>query len=494
MIKKIIFCFLILFSIFLIACESANPIEPDPKENEGEELEPTPEPEPEPEPCKHEFKNGTCTLCGYNCKHEWENGVCTICGFKCKHTYYAEGHCLDCDYPIFEDCEHEWENGYCPICDYHCPHSELYDGLCALCEKEFSDNCEHEWENGVCKKCTLICRHNFEDSVCTKCGYICTHENLHCGERCHICFYEYEHQIEGGICVLCGKRFDYVTEIPSKFLDTNCPQKGTVEKVVFQSYDYANSRAYENTFFVYLPYGYYDNTDEYNVFYLTHGSGENAAYWLAQLGYAGGYTEQTKVVLDNMHYYGLCEPTIVVTPTENLNGTAYFYKELVENIMPLAETLYRTKAHLYGKNVKDVTKQSFIDSRMYRAYAGLSRGSMIGYSIMGYDMAYFGYYGYYSGGSYGLTQHLNDLIKTLNDPNNPYKIYYAYHSCGTNDAMYMNHVEDYNKLLQTTQHKLVEFENTEFFVKNGFAHNYKAWIVDLYNSLGLRFFKYNDED
>ena len=193
-----------------------------------------------------------------------------------------------------------------------------------------------------------------------------------------------------------------------------------------------------------------------------------------------------------MHYYKLCEPTIVVTPTENLNGTSNFYKELVENIMPLAETLYRTKAHLYGKTVSQVNKQAFIDSRMYRAYAGLSRGSMIGYSIMGYDMAYFGYYGYYSGGSYGLTTHLNDLIKALNDPNNPYKIYYAYHSCGTNDAMYQNHVDDYKKLIATTQHKLVEFENTEFFVKEGFQHNYSAWIVDLYNSLGTRFFKYND--
>ena len=444
------------------------------------------------EPCTHVFSNGKCTKCGYICIHEFENGKCKICNYICPHETIQNGICINCNYPYYTICEHEYEEDVCTLCGYVCPHEVVYDALCKECEMDFSINCEHVYENGECIKCGILCHHYFVDSVCEKCGFVCTHENFVCGQECKICYYEKKHEIVEGKCVICGRMMDYVTEIPSRFLDTNCPEKGTVEKVVFQSYDYINNRPFENTFFVYLPYGYYDNTDEYNVFYLTHGSGENAAYWLAQLSYKGGYTEKTKVVLDNLHYYKQCKPTIVVTPTENLNGTKYFYRELVENIMPLAETLYRTKAHLYGKKVEEVTKQAFIDSRMYRAYAGLSRGSMIGYSIMGYDMAYFGYYGYYSGGSYGLTDHLNDLIKTLNDPNNPYVIYYAYHSCGTNDAMYQNHVDDYKKLLQTTQKKLVEYKNTEFFVKQGFSHNYSAWIVDLYNSLGLRFFKYNN--
>ena len=482
--RKILLFFLFLSVLFLVSCKNTE--------------EPTPNKEPEninePEPCTHVFENGRCTLCGYICTHEFSEGVCTICGFHCSHSTISDGICDNCGFLYYTICEHEWLDGVCNLCGYYCPHTDIYDAICKECDMDFSIGCEHEYVDGVCKKCGFICHHNYVDSVCTKCGYHCPHPNLRCGDICKYCGYQSEHEIVEGKCVICGKRFDYVTEIPSKYLNTNCPQKGTVEKVVFQSYDYNNNRPFENTFFVYLPYGYYDNTDEYNVFYLTHGSGENAAYWLAQLSYQGGYTEKTKVVLDNMHYYGLCEPTIVVTPTENLNGTASFYKELVENIMPLAETKYRTKAHLYGKDVNSVDKQTFIDSRMYRAYAGLSRGSMIGYSIMAYDMAYFGYYGYYSGGSYGLDKHLADLVKTLNDKNNPYKIYYVYHSCGTNDAMYQNHVDDYKTLLRTTNNKLVEYENTEFFVKEGFSHNYNAWIVDLYNSLGSRFFKYNDED
>lgn len=500
--KKIIILFLFFLICFLTCCKE----EINPQINDNNDITENNE---EPKECTHVFKNGKCELCGETCPHEFENSICKICGYHCQHNYldgicticgnkclheeYSNGICSICNYHLYEHCEHEYDDGICLICDYHCPHLERYNGFCKECDFDLSIGCDHEYVNGQCTKCSIICKHYFVDSVCQKCGFVCTHDDLKCGETCKICYYEKQHKIKEGRCVVCGKLADLVTQIPSRFLDPNCPEKGTVEKVVFQSYDYNNNRPYENTFFVYLPYGYYDNNDEYNVFYLTHGSGENAAYWLAQLSYAGGYTEKTKIVLDNLHYYFQCKPTIVVTPTENLNGTANFYKELVENIMPLAETLYRTKAHLYGKNVNEVTKQAFIDSRMYRAYAGLSRGSMIGYSVMAYDIAYFGYFGYYSGGSYGLTKHLNDCVKMLNDPNIDYKIYYAYHSCGTNDAMYQNHVDDYKTLLRTNQNKLVEDKNTEFFVKQGFSHNYDAWIVDLYNSLGFRFFKFNDK-
>lgn len=484
--KKIFLVLLSLIFIFIFfSCSKTNNIIPPEGEGSNQKVE--------EDPHVHIFTNGKCTECGFECPHDYHNGVCSICGIICEHTNTKDGICEECGYSIYDNCDHDFFYGVCKICGYKCPHLHVYDGFCDDCDVDLSIDCEHTFVDGVCTKCTIICQHDFVDSVCTKCGYVCRHDDFVCGQHCPYCYYEKKHEIVEGKCVICGKLVDLVTQIPAKYLDKNCPEKGTVEKVVFQSYDYNNNRPYENTFFVYLPYGYATSNQEYNVFYLTHGSGENAAYWLAQLGYAGGYTEKTKVVLDNLHYYKQCEPTIVVTPTENLNGTASFYRELVENIMPLAETLYRTKAHLYGKNVNQVTKQDFIDSRMYRAYAGLSRGSMIGYSIMAYDLAYFGYFGYYSGGSYGLTQHLNDCVKTLNDANNPYKIYYAYHSCGTNDAMYQNHVDDYNTLLRTNQKKLVENENTQFFIKQGFSHNYDAWIVDLYNSLGLRFFKYNDK-
>ncbi|MBP5407776.1 MAG: hypothetical protein J6Y42_01390 [Bacilli bacterium] len=373
--------------------------------------------------------------------------------------------------------EHEYENGICKICGFMCSHSTIINDECSECHMIFNTKCKHQ----------------FSEGKCVRCGFVCNHEGCSCGDTCSVCNFHLEHQYEGGICTVCGKQRSLeASKIPDQFL-TKVANKGTVEKVVFESYDYINSRPFENTFFVYLPYGYYDSDEEYNVMYLLHGSGENAAYWLAQLSYQGGYTETTKVVLDSLHYYGVCEKTIVVTPTENLNGTKKFYEELVKNIMPLAETKYRTKAHLYGKEVIEVKEEDFIASRDYRAYAGLSRGSMIGWSIMAYDLPYFSYYGFYSGGTYGLDYLYTDLVNTLTDKNNNYDIKYSYNSCGDKDAMYSNHYNDYNYFIRYSKGKLVDDENCIFLVKPGFAHNYQSWIIDLYNSLGYCFFKYNGE-
>ena len=427
--------------------------------------------------------------------HVYKDGICEICGISCSHTEIADGKCTICGMKEEDFCEHDYINGECIICHHKCTHEGVECmARCPMCHLI----AEHDFVSGVCTKCGTseegFCNHRYVNGECIYCGLLCPHEGYTCGDICPVCHETVTHRYEGGKCVICGREMKYETSaVPSQF-NVICPHGGTVEKVVFQSYDYANNKAFENTFFVYLPYGYYDSDEEYNVLYLLHGSGENSAYWLAQLSYAGGYTEQTKKVLDNLHYYNICKPTIVVTPTSNLNGTANFYKELVNNIMPQAESRYRTKAHLYGHNISTIKPEDFIASRDYRAYAGLSRGSMIGWTIMGYDLAYFSYYGYYSGGTYGLTYALDEIKKVLNDPNNKYDIKYAYHSCGDNDHMYSNHLSDYNTVISNSNGKLKDGVNCDFLVKPGFAHRYNSWIIDLYNSLGFAFFQYNDEE
>ena len=440
--------------------------------------------------CHHDYDNGKCLICDSLCSHEFIGGVCIICKYICPHEEFINKKCALCEVEQYEVCNHYFSNGVCQICEYSCPHINIDDGYCMDCGSVLFLTCKHIFVDEVCTICNYHCYHrHYNNSCCVLCGKECFHEGVGCLETCGVCGTLIEHDFKNGKCSKCGAMYELEAKaIPSKYLDTSCPNKGTVEKVVFQSYNYATNVPYENTFFVYLPYGYYSSNKEYNVMYLLHGSGENSAYWLAQLSYQGGYTETTKVLLDNMHYYHLCEETIVVTPTSNLNGTANFYVELLNNIMPLAETLYRTKAHLYGKNVKEVKNSDFISSRDYRAYAGLSRGSMIGWSILAYDLPYFGYYGFYSGGSYGLTDYFNDAKKNVASSN--YLVKFAYHSCGDQDAMYSNHRSDYLGLLSASNGKIYEGKNTEFLTKPGFGHTYSSWIIDLYNSLGLRFFKY----
>ena len=459
--KKIfIYLLIVLCGFMFIGCT---------QENNGED--------DKHETCVHEYVNGVCTKCNEPCPHLcFEDDVCTSCGMKlqdlCEHEF-EDGLCQICGYR----CRHEFEDGVCKICDYHCSHDRLKSGICMVCGIDYRTICEHTFNNGVCTHCT----------------YKCPHEGVNCGDTCPVCGCVAEHRMVGGKCTVCGFEEKFTaTEIPSLYLDTNCPEKGTVEKVVWQSWDYANERRYENTFFVYLPYGYNPKDDKvYNILYLLHGSGENSAYWLAQLGYKGGVTEKTKVLLDNMHYQHLCEDTIVVTPTSNLNGTANFYKELLNEIMPQAETRYKTYAHLYGKNVSEVKNSDFTSSRGHRAYAGLSRGSMIGWSVLGYELEYFGYFGFYSGGSFGLTQYYNASKATV--ASSKYDVLYAYHSCG-NDGMHDNHVEEYNGLLKASNGRLKEGVNTIFLEKPNFGHTYGAWIIDLYNSLGYAFFKYTPNE
>lgn len=514
MVKKFLsIIFVLILLLILIGCNNSS--KPNDSSNDNNDKE------DEHVECVHEFQDGKCIKCGYECVHEFVDHVCKICGYEeevaCVHEF-QDGICIKCGYECsheFENgvckvcgfaCEHAYLNGECTKCHYMCPHEHNTDGICDECQMNIQSICKHHFELGVCTKCSYhcphehqvagmcldcgvdiqkVCEHKFKDGVCQICGFECDHGDTHCTYRCPICGDYVKHKYYGGVCQVCGEVGMVEKEIPSKYTQ-ECMLHGLVEKTVFTSYNYGTNVSYENTFFVYLPVGYYTNDRDYNVLYLLHGSGENSAYWLAQLGYAGGYTELTKKVLDNLFFYGLVKDTIIVTPTQRLNGTDNFYKELIGNIMPLAETKYRTKAHLYGKKVSDVRASDFISSRDGRAIAGLSQGAIISWRVMGNLYPYFAYYGMYSGGAYA---GLEKVKSTLNDPKNAdYDIKWCYNSCGDNDSMYSQHYSDYITVCNSTD-KMKKDVNSNFLTKRGFGHTYSAWIIDLYNSLGFCFFK-----
>lgn len=319
----------------------------------------------------------------------------------------------------------------------------------------------------------------------------CTHPAHGDDLTCTACGRAIPTKLKGCDCTMCTEETGYaVKKVPAKYLSGACPEKGRVDKIVYDSYNYATKSPYTNTVFIYLPYGYDEHPDmEYNVLYLLHGSGENAAYWLAQLSYKGGYTEVTKCLLDNLHYYKLCEPTIVVTPTENLNGTANFWREMEDYIIPLIETRYRTKAGMYGREPADFKPGDMVLSRTSRAFAGLSLGSIITWDVMSRSLDKYAYYGFYSGGTCSGDRKIM-LRRTLrNKDNEIYDIRFAYHSCGTADVMYADHAADYRYFLKESD-RLREGENTVFLDKPGFGHNFSSWIIDLYNTMAFDFFKH----
>ncbi|MCD8160730.1 MAG: hypothetical protein LUE61_06050 [Clostridiales bacterium] len=289
--------------------------------------------------------------------------------------------------------------------------------------------------------------------------------------------------------------------VPEEYQATDCPEQGTVEHMTYTTYVYdADGNAgeeQENEVYIYLPYGY-DPEVSYNILYLMHGGGENAGYWFGQGDYAAGgeldSTDEnfTLAVLDNAIYLGYCEPMIVVTPCiqtstdSGVNTYLNFRYEFKNDLVPAIESVYSTYAN------GDVSAESLIASRDHRAYDGLSMGSMTGFSSILMDcLDYVSYVGNFSGSQVDL----DALEASLTGTYDEYRLNYWYNGNGDNDMAHDEHLEIYNQMIVDLADRLTEGEdylngdNCIFVDKPGKVHSYASWIVDLYNTLGVFFFK-----
>ena len=282
-----------------------------------------------------------------------------------------------------------------------------------------------------------------------------------------------------------------------------CDEQGSIVSLSYTTPAYAINEflemdeTIERTVQVYLPYGY-DESQQYDILYLLHGTGGTDTYW-----FYDGEPETTRNVLDNMIAQGLCKPLIVVTPAyvadirgnktrikdevviaygEETNDpyllsrndlwTQYFQYELVGNIIPLIETTYSTYAS------GDVSEESLIASREHRAFAGLSRGSMTTMrSGMVANLDKFAWFGNFS----GIWLDIEKLEAALAD--STYDIKYWYNGTGTDDFAAENHLLFHNEAVARLSDHITDGENYCMIVKDGGAHDFPSWIVDLYNSL-----------
>jgi enterochelin esterase-like enzyme len=106
--------------------------------------------------------------------------------------------------------------------------------------------------------------------------------------------------------------------------------------------------------FVYTPPGYdKDIENKYPVLYIQHGGGEDETGWATQ--------GKTDVILDNLIAEGKAKPMLVVISNGNLPnpgggrggytaaGMAGFSDELLNNILPLIESHFRTLANAQNR-------------------------------------------------------------------------------------------------------------------------------------------------
>lgn len=147
--------------------------------------------------------------------------------------------------------------------------------------------------------------------------------------------------------------------------------------------------AYTKSALVYVPYGYNaeDTATRYNVMYLLHGHGGGYTTFLKG---AGSFSNM-QFVLDAMIEKGRIDPLLVVTPTyavpgkDEYWGSANFWYELNNYLIPAFESAYNTYA-------EDVTPEGIRATRTHRALGGFSMGSLTTWATFPHSLDQIAYY------------------------------------------------------------------------------------------------------
>lgn len=266
-----------------------------------------------------------------------------------------------------------------------------------------------------------------------------------------------------------------IWQVPDVFERTDTTQKGRVEKIDYATKAYAtDQRAVTKSAYVYLPYGYNDET-QYDILYLLHGTGDDEAYWLVTY-------EWNKVMLDNMIEQKIIRPVIVVTPTfyvendcaDDLDRLTYsFSDELRNDLMPVVESKYSTYA-------ETADKAGFIESRVHRAFAGLSRGAVTTiHSAICDNLDYFSSFGTFSGSRTPVEYYKEHA---LSDEFKDYSIDYWYVASGNFDFALPVQVTDCRAIIAADE-RLILGENISFDVFPMRYHSQGNWHLALYNFL-----------
>lgn len=177
-------------------------------------------------------------------------------------------------------------------------------------------------------------------------------------------------------------------DIPSDYLEES-GQPGRVEKIRYAAYTSEGKQIKIAT--VYLPAGYDDSDQKYNVLYLLHASSGKPQNYLNP-----EKNTDFKNLLDHMIAGGELEPLIVVAatyyPTESfirfmplemqVAAISDFPTELVENIIPSVESEYRSWA-------ETTDLEGIVASRDHRGIAGFSLGGVATWDVFEKEMRCF---------------------------------------------------------------------------------------------------------
>ncbi len=201
-----------------------------------------------------------------------------------------------------------------------------------------------------------------------------------------------------------------------------CDQAGTIKK---ESYNSING---QKSLWVYTPYGY-DPSQQYNIFYLMHGGGENENLLFSD-------EVRLKEMLDHAIAEEKLNPLIVVTPTFNGGNCSAetFYQEFRASVVPFVESKYSTYA-------EDTTAEGIEASRMHRAYGGFSMGGVSTWAVMKNCLDMVGYFMPLSGDHWGANSaeaKAQDIANAINASGYEKDQYFIFAATGSDDIAYPN--------------------------------------------------------
>lgn len=266
---------------------------------------------------------------------------------------------------------------------------------------------------------------------------------------------------------------------------------GTLEKLEYEtweSFSYAEkTQKLTKTAWVYLPYGY-DGSRQYNILYLSHGGWSNETTTMG----TPGNEREFKHIVDHAIEDGRIQPLIIVLPTYNntspsdsgdyslaLRLTDNFHNELVNDLIPAAESKYSTYA-------ESTDPAGLAASRDHRAFGGFSMGSMNTWRTFQYCLDYFRYFAPSSGGPIGDGEFMADIVRDSGHTANDFFIFAA---SGTDDFAYSGFKSGVMDMAGTDIFTLANNErdgNLSFLEREGYSHDGRAANEYMYNA--LRFF------
>ncbi len=205
-----------------------------------------------------------------------------------------------------------------------------------------------------------------------------------------------------------------IVEEPTTFIeyqkmDDPVEQTGTIERLDYTTDVYEDGVTYEKFVNVYLPYGYDQNDTQtkYNVLYFQHGNTQtpdslnnsDGLRWFDNL-FASGKVDPVIIVFTS--YYLYPDKADEIRVSDSVEGgapagdgcypsiPANFYREVVEDIIPLVESKYNTYTERFDE-------AGLIVSREHRCFSGYSRGGFCTWYMFHSALPYFKWWSPMSG-------------------------------------------------------------------------------------------------